>query len=86
MSMRSAFFAVIVASACTPGVSFAQVTVESRFAPDQPPIVNAHRANCGGQPENSLAAIECAIERGIDMAELESFLDENDAETKQNHI
>lgn len=43
-------------------------TLDGRLAPGQPNVVIAHRsAVMGGTPENSLASLEYAIERGIDM-------------------
>lgn len=34
-------------------------------------MVAAHRSNCGGYPENSLAAIDCALEAGVDIIEID---------------
>ena len=71
MKTRVQNLAVSIAIAISPSAGLAQSTVEKRFALDQPPLVNAHRAHCGGEPENSLSAIQCAIDRGIDMVELD---------------
>lgn len=54
-----------------PQIGFAQVGVEERLSEGQPPIVIAHRALGGGFPENSLAGIQHAIERGIDVVEID---------------
>lgn len=51
-----------------PQISFAQVTVEDRFAIGQSKVVSAHRsAMMGGAPENTLAWIEQGIAIGVDM-------------------
>lgn len=58
-----------------PAAAFAQMTVESRFAPGQPPLVEATLGAEGhfqeaGLPEVSLAAIAHAIDVGADMVGL----------------
>ena len=57
--------------ALVPCLSHAQVTVDERLALGQPLAVIAHRAVGGGAPENSLAGIQYAIDRGIDMVEVD---------------
>lgn len=54
-----------------PVSALAQVTIEDRLAPGQPLAVIAHRAVGGGAPDNSLAGIRYAIERGVDMVEID---------------
>ena len=50
-----------------PHWGLAQARVDERLASGQPPLVIAHRAAVmGGSPENSLAAIRYAIDRGIE--------------------
>ncbi len=66
-------FRALVLSACLvigtfPVSASAQVTVEERLANGPLPVVIAHRSGVmGGAPENTLAAIHYAIDRGIDM-------------------
>lgn len=60
-----------VAGALVPASVLAQVTVEERLAPGEQPVVIAHRAIGGGAPENSLAGIQYAIDRGVDMVEVD---------------
>ena len=62
---------VVAAELVFPTLSHAEVSVDDRLAPGQPAIVIAHRAVGGGAPENSLAGIQHAIERGIDMVEID---------------
>lgn len=70
--LKITMFAVAATIALfVPGQTLAQMTIEVRLGPDQPPIVIAHRAVGGGFPENSLAGIEHAIDRGIDMVEID---------------
>ena len=48
--------------------ALSQTDVVERLSDGQPPVVIAHRSGVmGGTPENSLAAIEYAMDRGIDM-------------------
>lgn len=54
-----------------PELVFAQVNIEERIAPGQPPVVEAHRAKGGGYPKNTLAGIQYAVHRGIDMVEID---------------
>lgn len=49
----------------------AQVTVDERIAPGQPPVIIAQRALGGGHPENSLGGIRYAIENGVDMVKID---------------
>ncbi|WP_161594681.1 glycerophosphodiester phosphodiesterase family protein [Marimonas lutisalis] len=53
-----------------PGVSEGQTSIEDRLAPGQPPVVISSRARGGGAPDNSLAGIQYAIDRGVDMVEV----------------
>ncbi len=54
-----------------PVAAFGQSDVEDRLSEGQPPVVIAHRSGeMGGAPENSLAAIRYAVDRGIDMVHL----------------
>lgn len=70
--IKYAMLAVVVAAELVfPTLSHAEVSVDDRLAPGQPAIVIAHRAVGGGAPENSLAGIQHAIERGIDMVEID---------------
>lgn len=70
--MKQTLLAVAVAAAfMIPDLCHAQMSVENRLAPEQPPIVIAHRAVGAGAPENSLAGIQQAINRGIDMVEVD---------------
>lgn len=65
MRVFSFAFAILLTLSGTAG---AEETVADRLAPGQPPLVIAHRsAVMGGTPENSLASLAYAIERGIDM-------------------
>lgn len=67
MLFRKFALAALSSLALAPMV-FAQATVEARLAPGQPPLVVAHRsAVMDGWPENSLAAIQYAIDRGIEV-------------------
>ena len=60
-------------------VANAQVSVEERLAPERPAAVIAHRsAQMGGHPENSLAWIQFAIGRGIDIAHVNPQLTADD--------
>lgn len=69
---RSKFVVLLLAAVCfAPGVGNAQVTIDERLAPGEPPVIIAHRALGGGAPENSLAGILHAIDRGIDMIEVD---------------
>ena len=54
-----------------PQLALAQISVEERLSPGQPLAVISHRAVGGGAPENSLAGIQYAIERGVDMVEID---------------
>jgi glycerophosphoryl diester phosphodiesterase len=57
----------------------AQVSVDERFASGQPDIVMAHRsAVMEGMPENSLAWIQRAIDRGVDMVHINPQLTADD--------
>ena len=62
---------VVACLGLAPEIGLAEVTVAERLAPDQPLAVIAHRAVGGGAPENSLAGIQHAIDRGIDMVEVD---------------
>ena len=63
----------------TPHVAWAQVSVDKRLAPGQPPLVIAHRAAVmGGWPENSLGAIQYAIDRGIEAIHINPQLTADD--------
>lgn len=69
MFKRFTFIAVAIIAFSQ--ASLAQETVPERLAPGEPPIVVAHRAKGGGAPDNSIAGIKHAIERGIDMIEID---------------
>ena len=70
--------AVFVASLLS-FAAFAQVSVDERLSGDQPHAVIAHRsAEMGGAPENSLAWIRKAIERGVDMVHVNPQLTADD--------
>lgn len=49
----------------------AQPTFDERLAPGQPLVVIAHRAVGGDAPDNTLAGIQYAIDRGVDMVEVD---------------
>ena len=69
--LRNALKSVVTAAVLLmPTVGAAQMTIEERFAPGQPPVVLAKRAKGFGNPDNSLAGIQNAIDRGVDMVEL----------------
>lgn len=55
----------------SPELALAQMSIEDRLAPGQPPVIIVHRAAVGGAPDNSLAGIQNAIDRGIDMVEID---------------
>ena len=71
MSKRIFLTIVAVVLFLVPQFARAQVTIDERMAPGQPLVVIAHRAVGGGAPENSLAGIRYAIERGVDMVEVD---------------
>ncbi|MGI3185264.1 glycerophosphodiester phosphodiesterase [Nioella aestuarii] len=54
-----------------PHICLAQISIEDRLADGQTPMIIAHRALGGDFPENSLAGIRYAIERGIDAVEID---------------
>lgn len=62
---------VVAVAFLVPELVHAQETIENRLAPEQPLVVIAHRAVGGGAPDNSLAGIQYAIDRGIDMVEVD---------------
>ena len=62
---------IAIAAAFIPEIVCSQTTVEDRLALDQPPVVIAHRAVVGDVPDNSLAGIQNAIDRGVDMVEVD---------------
>lgn len=68
---RSFFAIAISAVILVPVSSLAQVSIDDRLAPGQPLAVIAHRAVGGGAPDNSLAGIRYAIERGVDIVEID---------------
>ena len=71
MFKRALLATAVAVALLIPSLAYAQVKIEDRLAPDQPLVVIAHRAAGGGAPENSLAGIQFAIERGIDMVEVD---------------
>jgi glycerophosphoryl diester phosphodiesterase len=71
MFNMSLFSSAVFAALLTSELAFAQVTIENRLAPGQPLVVIAHRAVFGGALDNSLAGIQYAIDRGIDMVEID---------------
>ncbi len=63
----TATLAGLIAFLCLPEISAAQVSVKDRFSEGRPTVVVAHRsAVMGGAPENTLAWLGYAIERGVD--------------------
>ncbi len=67
MAIKSALALALWSGLFMPTVLLAQVTADTRLAPGQPPLIIAHRtADMGGAPENSLAAIQYALDRGIE--------------------
>lgn len=74
MFNRSHLILLLAMVLLVPAAGISQVTIDQRFAPGQPPVVIAHRATCGSTPENSLAGIQCAIDRGIDMVEIDASM------------
>ncbi|NDR56447.1 glycerophosphodiester phosphodiesterase family protein [Aliiruegeria sabulilitoris] len=81
--MRGQFVFLIATIAAVLGFPVAQaesqVTVEARLAPGQPTAIMAHRsAEIGGLPENSLAWIEGAIARGVDLVHINPQLTADD--------
>ena len=69
--MRHILFATVaLALASLPGICAGQTPVADRLAPGQPPVIIASRAMGGGAPDNSLAGMQYAIDRGVDMVEI----------------
>ncbi|WP_137701422.1 glycerophosphodiester phosphodiesterase family protein [Marimonas lutisalis] len=67
---RSLVFMAGVASLLGFTPASAQNTIDNRLAPGQPPVIIAYRSESGGiAPENSLAGIQYAIDRDVDMVE-----------------
>ncbi|MCV2863114.1 glycerophosphodiester phosphodiesterase family protein [Defluviimonas sp. WL0075] len=67
MHAKFALAAMSLLGLLLPTTLFAQVSFEERLTPGKPPLVIAHRsAVMGGAPENSLAAIQYALDRGIE--------------------
>jgi len=65
--MKLALAILSLLALMVPHTGFAQQSFEDRFAQGQAPLVIAHRsAVMGGWPENSLAGIQYAIDRGIE--------------------
>ncbi len=69
--LKKIILAVAAATVLMPGTAFAEMTFEERLAPGQPPAVISYRARGGGAPDNSLAGIQYAIDRGIDIVEVQ---------------
>ncbi len=53
------------------GAGGAQVNVETRLAPDQPPIIGSFRGTADGLPENSLAGFARALEIGVEIIDMQ---------------
>ena len=80
-AMQNQFLLVVVTiAACMSFASaHAQVSVDERLAPGQPDAVMAHRsAEIGGMPENSLAWIQGALDRGVDIVHINPQLTADD--------
>lgn len=74
-----AVLAVAAALLGFPGAAQAQLSFEQRLADAATPLVMAHRsAVMGGLPENSLAWIQFAIDRGVDMVHVNPQLTADD--------
>ncbi len=71
MFKRSCLALAAAAAFMIPALSLAQMTIEERLAPGQPPLVIANLGHSGEFPENSLASIQQAIDRGIDMVKVD---------------
>lgn len=68
MRSRSGLLVTAFALLLAPASAVAQLSIDSRLAPDQAPVVMAHRsAVMGGHPENTLAWIAHGLERGVDI-------------------
>ena len=71
MFKRYAFAAAAAVALLFPAGLLAQVSVAERLAPGQPPVIAAQRALGGGFPENALAGIQYALDRGLDMVKID---------------
>ncbi|RYH08808.1 glycerophosphodiester phosphodiesterase family protein [Tropicimonas sp. IMCC6043] len=70
-----ALLVITAAGFLAPQLVYAQVAIGERMEPGQPPLVIAHRyARLDGAPENSLAWLGAALDRGIDMVKLDAQL------------
>ena len=70
---------LIAVAVLVPAGLDAQARIDDRFSEGRPPVVIAHRsAAMGGFPENSLAWIDHAIGRGIDMVHINPQLTADD--------
>ncbi|WP_068115885.1 glycerophosphodiester phosphodiesterase family protein [Tropicimonas marinistellae] len=79
MFKRLVLAAIATAGILAPQLGYTQVSIEERIAPGQPPLVIAHRyARLDGAPENSLAWLEAALDRGVDMVKLDAQLTGDD--------
>ena len=79
MKPRSLAQIVLSLALIVPQLAFAQVSVDDRLASGHPPLVIAHRAAVMGEwPENSLAAIRYAIDRGIEAIHINPQLTADD--------
>lgn len=75
MFKRYVLAAIVASEICAPQLACAQMAIEERLAPGQPPLVIAHRtARLDDAPENSLAWLGAAIDHGIDMVKLDAQL------------
>ena len=79
MKFLPIFGAVTIGLCLISAASLAQVSVNERLALGQPDTVMAHRsAEMDGMPENSLAWIQAAIDRGVDMVHINPQLTADD--------
>ncbi|MCK0142125.1 glycerophosphodiester phosphodiesterase family protein [Aliiroseovarius sp. F20344] len=80
MNERTILAIVTLVACLNLSAAYAQMNVDERFARSQPDVVMAHRsAVIGEAPENSLAWLQGAIDRGIDMVHINPQLTADDS-------